>query len=378
MIVRNGMVYDPDGTFRKKDIYMEDGCFVQKEQETGSGDAFDAEGLYLIPGLTDIHFHGCMGHDFCEGTQEVIQLMADYEASVGVTSICPATMTMPEETLLKICRAAKQFPNDHGAFLAGINMEGPFISEKKKGAQNPKYIRKPDETMTDLLQKESGGLIRIIDLAPETDGAMEFIADEKGKAVLSVAHTEADYDTAKRAFEAGATHMTHLYNAMKPINHREPGPILAAADTDFVEVEMICDNIHLHPAVVRNTFRMFGEDRVILISDTMEAVGMPDGNYELGGQKVIKTGNRAVLEDGTIAGSATNLMDCMRTAVKIAKIPLETAVKCAAVNSARSIGIFDRCGSIEPGKWANLVALDRELNIVKIWNRGSCIQHAGA
>lgn len=367
MKIINAQVYDPEEGFVKRDVCTNGSVFAG---ENGDGEVTDAKGMYLIPGLTDIHFHGCMGHDFCEGNTDVIQLMADYEENQGITTMCPATMTMSPETLLSISRAAKAFPNEHGAALVGINMEGPFIAMEKKGAQNPKYIHVPDLEMFDAMQEAAGGLYKLIDIAPEVPGAMEFIEKAKGRAVLSVAHTNADYDTAKEAFEKGATHVTHLYNAMNPIHHRKPGPIIAAADTDFVEVEIICDNIHLHPAIVRNTFRMFGEDRIIMISDTMEAVGMPDGEYELGGQAVTKRGNRATLADGTIAGSATNLMDCMRTAVKAMNIPLEAAVRCAAVNPARSIGIYDHYGSIAEGKYANCVLLDQDLEIQGVFNRG--------
>ncbi len=371
MIIKNGNVFGVDGTFSKRDVAFENGMFTVSSSEEIEIDATD---LYVSPGLTDIHFHGCMGHDFCEGTSSVIQTIADYEESVGVTTICPATMTMSPETLLQIAKAVKEFPNQTGAELVGINMEGPFIAMNKKGAQNPKYIHKPDAPLFDQIQSQSGNMVKLVDIAPETEGAMEFIEKEHGNTVISIAHTEADYQTATEAFQKGASHMTHLYNAMNPISHRAPGPIIAAADTDFVEAEIICDNIHIHPAVVRNTFKMFGKERMILISDTMEAVGMPDGEYQLGGQAVTKKGNRATLHDGTIAGSATNLMDCMKTVVKQMNIPLETAVYCAAVTPARSIGIYDRYGSIETGKSANFVLLDKELNTVAVYNRGKKIE----
>jgi N-acetylglucosamine-6-phosphate deacetylase len=373
MIIKNGNVYGTDLKFHKWDIRTQEDmiCEVAENLMPQPGEELlDASCLYVIPGLTDIHFHGCMGHDFCEGKPEVIQLMADYEESVGVTQICPATMTMSEETLSQISKAAKAHPNTKGAQLVGINMEGPFISMTKRGAQNPKYIHKPDVEMFERLQEESGGLVKLVDIAPEEDGALEFIRTEKDRVVISIAHTDADYDQATEAFRNGARHMTHLYNAMNPIHHRKPGPILAAADTDFTEVEIICDNIHLHPATVRNTFRMFGSHRIIFISDTMEAVGMPDGEYELGGQPVSKRGNLATLADGTIAGSATNLMDCMRTTVREMQIPLETAIECATINPARSIGISDRYGSIAPGKQASIVLLDADLQIKNVINRG--------
>ena len=383
-ILKNGKVYSTEGFFFDGDVVIGDDLFTdvirtgehestypdQDAARTDDTEIIDVAGLYLIPGLTDIHFHGCMGHDFCEGDTDAIQLMADYEESVGVTTICPATMTLPKEELVKIARAARDFKSDHGAALTGINMEGPFISPEKKGAQNPAYIIPPDIRFFEAVQDASGGLIKIVDLAPETKGAFDFIAAVRDRAVLSLAHTTADHDLAARAFEAGITHMTHLYNAMNPMGSRDPGPIPAAADTPYVEAEIICDGIHIHPAMVRTAFRLFGPERIIFISDSMEAVGMEDGDYSLGGQAVHKEGNLATLQDGTIAGSATNLMDCMRTAVHSMGIPLETAVRCAAVNPARSIGIYDRYGSIEPGKVANLVALDHELNIRMILNRG--------
>lgn len=363
-------VFGTDYKFSDRDIYVSNRFFSDSLNEY---EELKLDGLYLIPGLTDIHFHGCMGHDFCEGKTETIAIMAKYEESQGITSICPATMTYSEEILKEIMKAAAEYQTDEGAELVGINMEGPFISYEKKGAQNPAYIQKPDIEMFRRLQKEASGLIKLIALAPEVEGADDFISELKNEVVISLAHTNADYDRAIQVFNEGINHVTHLYNAMRPLNHRDPNPYFAAADCDNVEVEIIADGIHVHPAVVRNTLRTLGDDRVIFISDTMEAVGMKDGKYQLGGQAVNKKGNLATLEDGTIAGSATNLMDCMKTAVKKMNIPLETAVKCAAVNPARSIGIYDRYGSLEKGKIANAVALDEDLNIKMVINRGKIV-----
>lgn len=372
MIIKNAEVFTEEGVFEKRDIYIRDGLFADESPE--DEEVIDGEGCYAIPGLTDIHFHGCVGKDFCDGTEEAIQAIADYEASVGVTTIVPATMTFSEEKLTRIARAAKAHKNEKGAIFCGINMEGPFIAMKKKGAQNGKYIHKPDIAMFNRLQEESGGLFKLVDLAPEVEGAMDFIRAKKDEVVLSIAHTTTDYETAKEAIEAGVHHMTHLYNAMNPINHREPGPIIAASDDDRCEAELICDGVHIHPAVVRNTLKMFGPDRVIFISDTMMAAGLSDGMYELGGQPVIVKGNRATLEDGTIAGSNTNLMECMKTAVQEMNVPLETAVRCAAVNSAKSVGIYDHYGSITSGKVANAVLLDKkDLAVKQVILKGKCI-----
>ncbi len=253
-------------------------------------------------------------------------------------------------------------------------MEGPFISLARKGAQNGDYVHRPDADLFRELNAASGGLVKILAIAPEEPGAMECIEELKDEVVLSVAHTTADYETASKAFQNGVHHVTHLYNAMSGLSHRSPGVVGAAADHEAVEAELICDGIHIHPVTVRQTFKMFGDDRIILISDSMEATGMPDGEYALGGQKVIKKGNYATLEDGTLAGSATNLMDCLRTAVLKMGIPLESAVKCAAVNSARSVGIYDSYGSITPGKTANMVLLkEDDLSTVQVILKGKKI-----
>ena len=367
LTITNGLIFRPDGQFHSGSVSISDGLITGSPHE--DAETIDAENLYIIPGLTDIHFHGSNGHDFCEGTHEAFRAITSYEHQHGITTLCPATMTLPVSDLTRIVSAARDFPD-----IIGINLEGPFISPKKIGAQNPAYIIRPSAEILRRLQAESGGLIKIAVVAPEVDGAMEFIREARELVTVSIAHTECDYVTAQEAFTCGARHVTHLYNAMNPISHRAPGPIIAALEDERVSVELICDGVHVHPAIVRNTLRMFGPERVIFISDSMEATGMPDGDYELGGQRVIKHGNRATLEDGrTIAGSVTNLMDCMRTAVLEMNVPLEEAVRCSAVNPARAIGVYDRYGSIEAGKAANLVAIDKNLNLVWVIKDGKII-----
>ena len=375
IIISNGIIFMPDNEFHKGTIAIKNGKITNDIQNINNDDTeiINSENLYVIPGLTDIHFHGCKGHDFCEGTREAFQAITDYQAVNGITTICPATMTLPENELTRIMKAAKSFSEECPS-LIGINLEGPFISQKKKGAQNPKYITPPDVNMLRRLQDESGGLIKIATVAPETEGAMKFIREAKEIAKISIAHTACDYETAKKAFTEGAEHVTHLFNAMNPINHREPGPVIAALDDDNAEIEIICDGVHIHPAVIRSTMKSFGSDRVIFISDSLEAAGMQDGYYTLGGQKVIKKGRIATLEDGvTIAGSVTNLMECMRLAVREMNIRLEDAVKCSAVNPVKSIGLEDFYGFIKEGRTANLSMLDKELNLVCVINRGKII-----
>lgn len=374
MIIRNALVYGEDKTFSRLDIRIEEDVFTEicpslapSENES----VLDADGLYAIPGLIDIHFHGCMGHDFCDGTVEAIDAITRYEASCGVTSVCPATMTVSPESLVQVMDAARTYnesPVRPGqASLVGINMEGPFISGAKKGAQAAEHIRLCDEALFCSLQERSGGLIKLVDIAPENEGAMEFIDALHDKVTISLAHTTADYPTAKEAYDRGARHATHLYNAMPPFTHRAPGVIGAAFDSPHCRAELICDGVHIHPSVVRATFRLFGDDRMILISDSMRAAGMEDGQYTLGGQDVAVKGKYATLvSDGALAGSVTNLMDCMRTAVKEMQIPLESAIACATMNPAKAIGIYDRYGSISTGKIANLVLLDQDLNLRQV------------
>lgn len=384
MVIKNVWKYTSDFLFEKGDIYILDGRFVNKADyaeadaacsATGNGTVIDGEGLYAIPGLIDIHFHGCVTADFCDGKVECLEKMAAYEGSVGVTTICPASMTMSEEDLTKAAKAAKEFvkiqseytKEDAGKYarLVGINMEGPFINESQKGAQAAEHIRKCDGAFFEGFNQASGNMVKLVDIAPEEEGAMEFIDAYHDKVRVSIAHTTADYDTASEAFARGAKHVTHLYNAMPPFSHRAPGVIGAACDSAET-VEIICDGIHLHPSVVRTSFQMFGAERICLISDSMRATGMPDGNYSLGGQPVKKAGRRAVLEDGTIAGSATNLADCMRTAVLEMDIPLEDAIRCATYNPAKAMGVLDQYGTIEHGKIANLVLLNKELELEKV------------
>lgn len=381
MIIKNAEVYAEEGMFVHKDIYIEGDRFARSEEELSDMRELDASGCYAIPALTDIHFHGCMGFDLCDGTTAAIDAMAAYQACVGVANIVPATMTLPEEELLKICEAVRIYAGEGRekrkgrAHLEGIHMEGPFIAPDRKGAQNGAYIREPDITLFDSLNEASGGLIKILTVAPEQKGAMELIEQRRSGAIISLGHTNADYDLSVRAYEKGAGHVTHLYNAMNPFLHRAPGLIGAAADREDVTVELICDGVHVHPAAVRTALRIFGDDRIILVSDSMRATGLKDGQYLLGGQMVDVQGKYALLPDGTIAGSVTSLLDCMRTAVLEMGVPLKSAVKCVAVNPAKRIGIYDNSGSITPGKRADVVLLKKEgLKLQQVILQGEAVQ----
>ncbi len=391
MIIKDGSVFTKECRFEIGSVVTE-GAFVEKfipkdhfhaPLDDFNDTVIDASGCYVIPGLVDIHFHGCVGYDFCDGTTEAFEAIANYQLRHGITSICPATMTLSKERLLSICREAAKFADKqerskkgipNGASLVGIHMEGPFLSYEKRGAQNPDYLSPVDVQETHELMLAADGLVKILSIAPELPGSMEAIKALKDMVVLSVAHTTADYDTAIRAFQMGASHVTHLYNAMPPYSHRAPGVIGAAADMENCDVELICDGIHVHPSVIRSTFKMFRPEHVVLVSDSMMATGMPPGDYSLGGQSVkLAQDRRATLADGTIAGSVTNLFDCMKHVISCG-VPVNQAIAAATINPARSIKMEERIGSIEKDKTADLLVLNEDFTIRHIIHNGMLVK----
>ncbi len=365
MIIKGGKVFQEDGSFLEQAIYINDHRLVDKAEYQDDGEVIDAEGLLVLPGLVDIHSHGAAGEDFSDGNPEGFKKILQYEKRCGITSYCPTSMTFPKERLRQIFASIKGAQTEDGATVVGINMEGPFLDPAKKGAHVEKWIAAPDVAFVRELNQDADGLVRLVTLAPNMDGAEEFIKEMHEEVCISLGHTAADYDCASRAMKLGAHHVTHLYNAMQPFGHRAPGLIGAAMDDPECMVELICDGYHIHPSAIRAAFRMFGPERVILISDSMRATGMENGTYELGGQEVTVKDRKAVLKDGTLAGSATNLYGCMCKAVEFG-IPLEQAIMAATANPARSIGIFDRVGSIRIGKQADLLLVSENLELKRV------------
>ena len=371
MNFKNAMLYTEEFRFVPGAFSVEDGKFTNVLAEP-QADAVDLHGAYVIPGLIDVHNHGNSGADFSDGDYDGLVKMAEYLAKNGVTSFAPASMTLPYDVLAKAFATARRLADEapEGASaLRGIQMEGPFFSEKKKGAQNGAYLRDPDFAAFSKLYHDCGGLVRIVDVAPELPGACEFIRQAKELCTVSIAHTDANYDEAHAAVEAGVTHLTHLFNAMPALHHRKPGVIGAAAEAEQVSAEIISDGQHVHPSAVRLAFRLFGAERMVLISDALRCCGMPDGEYELGGQAVFLKGGIARLADGTIAGSATNLYDCMLRAISFG-IAREDAVRAATWNPARQIGCLDVVGSIADGKRADFVVCDENLTRKAVWLAG--------
>jgi len=373
MFYKNAKIFCADGQFRQGAFEVrEDGRFGQILPEKVPADATDLGGATVIPGLVDIHTHGNSGADFSDGEYEGLVKMAAYLAKEGITSFAPASMTLPYSILEKTFACGKRLHEempDRYARLMGIQMEGPYFSEKKKGAQNGAYLKTPDFEGFRQLFAGCNGLIRVVDVAPELPGAAEFVRQAKDLCTVSIAHTDSDYDHAKAAIDAGVTHLTHLYNAMPPIGHRTPGVIPAAAENETVTAELICDGMHIHPASVRLAYRIF-RDRLVLISDSLRCCGMPDGEYELGGQQVFLKDGIARLADGTIAGSATNLFDCMRNAISFG-IPEEAAILAASQTPARVIGRQDQIGSIAPDHYADFVVCNRDYTGKRVFMNGN-------
>jgi len=369
MRIKNANVFRSDGHFEPGNIAITGTQFADTSADSTE---IDATGCYAIPGLIDVHLHGCIGYDFTNATTDQIAQMARYQAKNGTTAMCPATLTIPEAEIAEACRQIAACREPDGAAIVGINIEGPFLSPKRAGAQNPAYLHPPDLAMFNRLQAAAEGKIKLISIAPEMPGAMELIDAIHEDVICSLAHTTADYDTALEAFNRGARQLTHLFNGMPHLGHREPSVIGAAMDSPHAYAEMICDNIHIHPSAVRAAFRLFGDDRILMISDSIMAAGLTDGKYEIGGLAIDVQGRECRLdkENGALAGSVTNLLGCVRIAVTEMDIPLENAVKAASVNPARALGVFDERGSIEPGKFADLVLLNEDLTIRHVFLQG--------
>ncbi len=372
MIFSNATILTNDFRFLKGGFTVERGKFGQIFEGLDSREAVNLQGALVLPGLIDIHNHGNSNADFSDGSDEGLRKMAAYLGKQGITSFAPASMTLPYDQLERAFLTAKRLHEERPegcSKLLGIQMEGPFFCDKKKGAQNGAYLRNPDVAAFKRLYEVSGGLIRVADLAPELPGSVEYVREVSKLCTVSLAHTDATYEQAKAAIDAGATHVTHLFNAMPPIHHRKPGVIGAAAENPKVRAELICDGIHVHPAIIRMAFSIFGAERMVLISDALRCCGMPDGKYELGGQDVFLKGKTCTLADGTLAGSVSNLFDCMKNAVHYG-IPLEDAVRAASYNPACAIGAANQVGSIAPGKCADFVICDRDLNCLSVYIDG--------
>lgn len=323
----------------------------------------DCKGQRLIPGMIDVHIHGANGFDMMDGREESIQEVSRTCASTGCTSFLATSVSSTIEDLLAMIHSVKRVVgHEVGAKIAGIHLEGPYLNPIRKGMQNEKYLRHPDIEEMKMIFKEADSLIQMVTIAPELPGGMELISFLKEQGVIiSIAHSDATYEEAKKAFEAGASHVTHCFNGMRPIHHRDPGIVVAAFEEDHVSLQAIVDHIHLHPAIIRLMHRSKGPEGMVLITDALQAMGMGDGDYLFGGHHVTVTDGVARLHDGTLASSTVTMNEALRYTVETG-ISLTDAVQMASTTPARILDLQQK-GTIAVGMDADLVLLDHDFQV---------------
>ncbi len=377
MIFKGGKLFYRD-RFQSLDMRVEGNRIVEIGEALHGDRARDMTGKKLLPGLVDVHSHGCVGYDFSNASVEEMRRMCLHYAGRGVTAVLATTMTNPVDTIRTAMSNVHELMEEQkerrqGARVLGVNMEGPFLGADKKGAHDPQYLMPPDEKLYDELFELSGGNIRLTDIDPTYPQAMDFIRRNKGRTKISLAHTSCTYELAEEAVKEGATQVTHLFNAMNGLHHRKPGLIGAVCDFPLY-AEIIGDGIHVHPAVLRMMFRLIPE-RMIFISDSMSAAGLSDGEYQLGGLKVYVREGHANLADGTIAGSTITVYDALKNAVRFG-IPEEAAVASATRVPAQAVGCGEIAGVLEEGRRADFLIAGEDLSLEEVYCDGCQVERS--
>ena len=376
MWIKNGFILNDSFQFIRADLEIENSkiASIGNCYEQGYLDATDC---YVVPGFIDTHMHGAMGKTFIDFDDDTAEIIAKFEARNGTTSLVPTLSAARPEKLMTcvehLCQCAEKQPNEDCATIRGMHLEGPFFSPYYQGAHLLENIRKPDVSELESLLKTGKGNVKILTMAPELPGADDVItlAVQNGVRV-STGHTNATFSEMQHSFSVGVTQGTHLFNAMRPLNHREPGTVGALLSEQGVRCELICDFVHVHPEVIQFVYHLKGKENINIITDSEVATGMPDGEYIVNGRKLIVENNRTITEDGTIAGGTSCMLDGVRNLVSIG-IPLEDACMMASKNPALSVGIYQETGSLMPGKTADVLILDKKLCLQHVLLRGKLL-----
>ncbi len=373
MLIKNGTIF-VDGAFIKSDMKVSDGVITEIAENISekNEEVLDCSGKRIVPGMVDVHTHGCIGYDFTISSQEEIQEMLDFYAKIGTTSVLATVMTGPKDVLEGAMTRISAWAQKEGTSckIEGIHMEGPFFASAKKGAHDEHCLLNPDIEFFKELQSLCNGIIRLVAIDPDLEGSEEFIKEFKDQLTISLGHSACNYDTAMRAFGWGASHVTHLFNAMLPMNHREPGLIGAFSDAE-AQAEIICDGFHIHPSAIRLMFDA-NPGKMMLISDTISAMGLPDGDYLSGGLDVKVVNGEARLESGTIAGATKSLYQGVQNAIAFGIQP-EVAILSATERPAKSVGIESKCGKIQVGRKADFLIVDNEYNLELVYVSGNLV-----
>jgi N-acetylglucosamine-6-phosphate deacetylase len=376
MQIRNALIFGEDFVPRKGDLRVHNGVIAALGETLlpePNEETVDAQGLYLVPGFVDMHIHGGMGASVEDADPALLHAMSQALAAQGVTSFCPTTMTLPPEHLERcFCAVSQAMGHEPGAYIHGVHMEGPYIALGKRGAQNARFVRLPD--VAEVTRLRALAPLRVLSMAPELPGAAELARALAPTVRVAMAHTEASLRQAERGLAEGFSHATHLFCAMPPLHHRAPGVVGAIFADKNATAELICDGVHVDPAMVRLAFRLLGAHRAVVVSDAVAAAGLPEGRHWVGGTEFVRARGAVYCADGeTLAGGACNLLAAFRNLLAWG-LDAGTALRAVSINPARVVGANKKTGSIAPGKAADLLLLRPDWTLAAVWVRGKLLK----